>query len=191
MSERLRIGLIGAAGTGKSTVAGLLSAKIGVPFKAAKLITQRILEREGYDYGSGIRVERFLATEQRQLEILDATLEMQSVDESFVTDRTVVDLAAYALCEIHESDKAVRSVVTRCRDNLKLYTHLFLCPWMFAEMVENRRRTMDPWYQHLIHVIDRGLIAEWGLDVTVLSAEKSEDRVVEILNRIGRPTKES
>jgi len=187
MRSEIKIGFIGAAGTGKSTIARLLSRKMDIEFRAAKNITQQILDREGYEYGSGVRVERFLADTQRQLEILNETVNMHKKSGSYVTDRTVIDLAAYALCEMHDSNpRALKNIMSKCHKNLCLYTHLFLCPWIFAEIKPNHKRTLNPWYQMLIHTIELGLVEEWGVDVVVLKTESSEDRAEEVLGIIGQ-----
>jgi hypothetical protein len=191
MSEEMKIGFIGSAGTGKSTIARLLGEELDIEFRAAKHITQEILDREGYEYGSGVRIERFLASSERQLEILRGTLTMHQQDGSFVTDRTVLDLAAYGLCEMHDTDpKALRSLMHKCQKHISLYTHLFLCPWRFIQMRPNQKRTLNPWYQMLIHTIELGLIQEWDIKVVVLESESPEERVPEVLKSMGVEAKD-
>ena len=147
MGEGLRIGIVGASGTGKSSLAIALSRKLNIPFLAAKDITRKILERDGYDYMSGVQVERFLANGSRQEELLKRTLEGQTVCGSWVTDRTTVDLAAYAICELYDHDPImVRKIINSCRKPSKTYTHLFLCPWKDIPIMANNRRTLNPWY---------------------------------------------
>ena len=179
----LKIGIVGAAGTGKSSLARAVSKELGIPCLESKAITQDILERDGYDYASGIQVERFLANTGRQNEILRRTMEQEDDAESFVTDRTVVDLAAYVVCEMHGSDSAtVRNVVETCRRRVTEYTHLFVCPWEDRPVDPNQKRTLNPWYQFLIHTIEIGLISSWRMGVSgcILNAPDIEGKMSRI-----------
>jgi hypothetical protein len=81
-----------------------LADYLKIPFFPSRPITQEILERDQYDFSSGIQVERFLAAADRQSEILKKTINQQMDVDQFVTDRTFVDLAAYAICELHDDD---------------------------------------------------------------------------------------
>ena len=176
----VRIGVMGCAGTGKSAVAEEVSLKMGVPNLKSREITEDILRRDGYDYGSGIQIERFLANTGRQNEILRRTIEQQTVSD-FVTDRTVVDLAAYAICEMHHSDPtALRRIVETCRKNIPVYTHLFLCPWRDVPVADTGKRTLNPWYQYLIHIMERGILDDWGCKYVILNADDREGRMQEI-----------
>lgn len=179
----LRIGIAGGAGTGKSSFADALAKELSIPFLKSKDITQDILNRDRYDYSSGIQIERFLANSGRQNEILRRTLEQESVDE-FITDRTMVDLAAYALCEMNRDLHTVKHIYETCQKNVKRYTHLFLCPWRNVPMADNGRRTLNPWYQLMIHVIEMGIMDDWGCRYYILQAVETQGRVVESVKLI-------
>ena len=175
-----RIGIVGCAGTGKSSLAEGLAKALLIPFLKSKDITHLIVSRDGYDYSSGVQIERFLANTGRQNEILRRTLEQQSV-EQFVTDRTMIDLAAYALCELRESVDTVQHIVETCRKNMSRYTHLFLCPWQNTPMTDNSKRTLNPWYQLIIHAIERGIMDDWGCQYHIMPLVPNEQRVAEAL----------
>ena len=176
-----RIGIVGASGTGKSSFAESLAAELGIPFLKSKDITQQILVRDGYDYSSGIQIERFLSHTRRQGEILRRTLEQQSV-EQFVTDRTVVDLAAYALIEMNSDESTVNHIYETCRKSIEMYTHLFFCPFMDTTITDNGKRTLNPWYQRLVHTIERGVMEDWSKGYWLIESEKSDERVGEVMN---------
>ena len=179
-----RIGIIGCAGTGKSSLARALAAELGLPLLEAKSITEDILRRDGYDYSSCIQVERFLANTGRQNEILRRTLEQQSVDE-FVADRTVVDLAAYMMCEMHsQEDEALRDVLKTCREKVSTYTHLLFCPWEDRPVAGNQKRTLNPYYQYLIHLTERGIICDWECSYHLMLADTPENRLEEALKAV-------
>lgn len=176
----IRIGIVGCAGTGKSTVAETVATRLGIPNLKSREITEDILRRDGYDYSSGIQIERFLANSGRQNEILRRTIEQQSVPD-FVTDRTVVDLAAYAVCEMHHSDPtALRRIVDTCRKNVSVYTHLFLCPWRDVQVADTGKRTLNPWYQYLIHITELGILTDWGCQFVVLTADDKAGRMLQL-----------
>lgn len=175
-----RIGICGAGGTGKSSLAESLSKALSIPFLKSKDITHLITSRDGYDYSSGVQIERFLANTGRQNEILRRTLEQQSVDE-FVTDRTVIDLAAYALCEMREDGNAVQHIVGTCQKNIDRYTHLLLCPFQNTPLTDNGKRTLNPWYQMTIHAIERGIMDDWGCEYIVVPVIDNEQRTEEVL----------
>jgi ATP-dependent Lon protease len=180
--EGYRIGIVGSAGTGKSSFAESLAIKLGIPCLKSKDITQQILVRDGYDYSSGIQIERFLSHTRRQGEILRRTLEQQSV-EQFVTDRTVVDLAAYALIEINSDTDTVKHVYETCQKSIAIYTHLFFCPFMdMTAVTDNGRRTLNPWYQKLVHTIERGIMEDWDKDYWLIQSDNIEERIIEVID---------
>lgn len=184
----VRIGIVGCAGTGKSSLARCLAHRLNLNLLESKRITQDILERDGYDYGSGIQVERFLANTGRQNEILRRTMEMEDDLEAFVTDRTVVDLAAYVVAELNDADTQGLSHIFRtCQNRVKRYTHLFLCPWIDDKpLVQNEKRTLNPWYQFQIHALEMGIMASWGVPFVVLQGVDTEERVETIVDALSR-----
>jgi predicted ATPase len=182
----IKIAIIGSAGTGKSTLAEAVAVKLGVPNLKSREITEDILMRDGYDYGSGIQIERFLANAGRQHEILKRTLEQQSVD-SFVTDRTVIDLAAYAVCELNQSDPmALRKILDVCKKEASTYTHLFLCPWKDIPIAATKKRTLNTWYQYLIYIVEKGILDDWGCKYQVLNEDDLDERLKGILSEVGK-----
>lgn len=177
--DDFRLGLVGCAGTGKTTLAEKVAEKLSIPCLKAKDITGFILERDGYDYSSGVQVERFLSITGRQNEILRKTLEQQAVPK-FVTDRTVVDLAAYAVAGLYDDPDAIKDIYETCRKNVGLYTHLFLCRRQDGPVKKNNVRTLNPWYQLMIHAVEWGLLNDWGCQFHVLNAKTADARADEI-----------
>lgn len=180
VNEKYRIGCCGSAGTGKSGLAEGISAGLSIPFLKSKDITHDILARDGYDYSSGIQVERFLAQQGIQNELLRKTLEQQA-KEQFVTDRTVIDLAAYVLCEMSKDENTVRHIYDTCKKRAMMYTHLVLCPWQDVPVSNNQKRTLNPWYQLMIHTIERGLMDEWNLKYYTVHGANTQERTAEVL----------
>lgn len=184
--SHLRIGLVGCAGTGKTTLSERLSVALNLPCLRAKEITEEILVRDGYDYAAGIQVERFLAHMGRQSEMLRKTIEQQDIPR-FVSDRTLVDLAAYMVVELRDEDaEKSKEIFDICRKNVGNYSHLFVCPWREGPLSANNRRTLNPWYQRMIHLVEIGLLNEWGCDYHVFKAKTPEGRCEEAREVIRR-----
>lgn len=176
----MRIGIAGCAGTGKSILADKLAKELGIPFLPAKTITTEILNRDGYDYASGQPVEKFLATDTHQAEILKCTREQQSLDE-FVTDRTAIDLAAYAILEMENREK-IEKYVEDCRKTVGRYTHIVFCPWENREILNNHKRTLDPWYQFAVHSVQVGVMDKFKVVPIRVFESEVEERVKTLLS---------
>lgn len=179
-----RVGIVGCAGSGKSSFAEMLAKTLDVDFLKSKEITQDVLTRDGYDYSSGIQIERFLANSGRQNEILRRTIEQHSA-EQFATDRTVIDLAAYVVCEMNAETNVVKHIIETCKRNVGRYTHLFLCPWRDVPLTDNKRRTLNPWYQFMIHAVERGIMDDWGCRYHIIEPDDTDKRVKEALKILG------
>ncbi len=165
-----RIGIIGSAGTGKSTIAVAIADQMKIPICLSKTITGEILNRDGYDYSSMIQVERFLAQGNRQVEMLNKHIAFEDANDQFVTDRTVIDLLAYTIAESHEDPAKVDFFYKLCKEQSKKYTHLFVCPWV-GKLAPNNRRTLNPWYQYMIHSLDCSILNDWNIKFVTLGGD--------------------
>lgn len=172
----MKIGIAGCSGTGKSILADKLSQALSIPFLPSKEITGEILRRDGYDYASGQQIEKFLATEEHQMEILKKTSEQQSDVEEFVSDRTAIDLAAYAIIEM-DGPLRVKKYVEQCHKLAQVYTHIVFCPWEDKEIVDNKKRTLDPWYQFTVHSVQLGVMQRFGINCTMMKEADADERV--------------
>ena len=173
--NELRIGIAGCAGTGKSLLGEKLSVATGLPFLPAKNITGKILQRDGYDYASGQSVENFLGTPAHQQEILEATIEQHSV-EVFITDRTAIDIAAYAILELRDGHDVKRHLA-RCRELSERYTHIFFCPWRDCKISGNQRRTLNPWYQFSVYSVELNVAKMFEIKLKMLEDDDIDKRV--------------
>jgi hypothetical protein len=183
----LKVGIVGCAGTGKSSLARTLARRLDIQLLESKGITQDILERDGYDYGSGVQVERFLANTGRQNEILRRTMTMEDdAVDGFVADRTVVDLAAYVVAELHNADtRSLSHLFHACQNRVKTYTHLFLCPWKDNPVSDNDKRTLNPWYQFQIHALEVGIMDSWNIPFSIVQPDDTEARVEAIVDALS------
>ncbi len=179
MNER-RILLSGPAGTGKSTVAEAVAVSLKIPFLKAKDITNAILKRDGYDYASGVQVEKFLQTKARQIEILNKTMEQIKKDR-FITDRGLLDLAAYAMLGIDTLEaEDIDRILCMCQTNIKRYTDIYL--FKPGELLDNKKRTLNRHYQDLVYTVELGLLHEWKVKFSII--ENDDLNVTEKVKKI-------
>ncbi len=164
----MKIGIMGSGGSGKTITGFKLADELDCEFLASRSITSGILKRDSYDHG--VQVEKFIAQGQRQKEIMNLLIDRELNHSSFITDRTSIDVATYALVEMKDSDsKGLSDILEECREHAKSYTHLFVCPWAGIDLRRNNlSRTINPHYQLLIHETQIGLLVDWGLNFTML-----------------------
>lgn len=178
----MKIGIAGCSGTGKSVLAEMLAEELGIPFLPSKDITGEILRRDGYDYASGEQIEKFLSTNSRQRELLRRSVKQQSV-ESFVTDRTAIDLASYGILEMDDSLKTKKHL-DKCEEFSKIYDIVFFCSWESVEIIDNKKRTLDPWYQFTVHAVQIEAAKMFGIMMHELDNSDSKERLDESIKWI-------
>ena len=90
------IGLCGAHRTGKTTLAIALSKKLKMPFVeigTSKLFSDRNLDpAKPMDFRTRLHIQRVILNHAESIWF--------EMDESFICDRTPIDLAAYTLAEV-------------------------------------------------------------------------------------------
>nr|AKG47550.1 hypothetical protein pA_00110 [Pectobacterium carotovorum] len=94
MNPLFKLGLCGAQGSGKTTLAKHFSDKTGIPYFDANV--RGILARNGFD----CRADMSLSEYMRMQKTVCFELLSSYPDESFVTDRTPIDVVAFTLAYI-------------------------------------------------------------------------------------------
>lgn len=181
-----RIGISGSSGTGKSTLAKYVAKKLNLDVLGTKDFIREILKREDYDWSSGIQVERFLVQRNCQKEIADDILSLMDGVDTFVADRTVMDVAAYSIVELNDDIETVNVIVEECRKAASKYTHVFFCPWGILPLTPDGVRTLNPWYQFVIHSTILGLLKEWKIPYQIIEPADMNKRVENVLNIINK-----
>jgi len=172
----MKIGIMGSAGTGKSSLGLEIANVVGAEFLPAKNITRTILDREKYDWSSEVHVERFLANSGCQKELLESSMKIELQHERFVVDRTSIDFASYAIAESCWNTGEVHKLINTCEHHARTYTHLILCMWGLVPPEDNNVRTLNMWYQFNIHSLIVGLLKKWNLPYFELH-ETGDDRM--------------
>ena len=174
----IRAGFLGCSGTGRTGVATELSRRLSLPILLSRTITQPILQRDSYDYASGQQVERFLASERREIELISTRIKREKELGSFVSDRTIIDHFAYLLLDVDNySDADMKEMSLICMEHAKTYTHLFHIPWPTVKPKSNGVRTLNRWYQYSVDAVIRGLCQSWGLKVFYCSQSTNIDQI--------------
>lgn len=181
-----KIGLIGSAGIGKSSIASELSKKIDVIFLKSKDITRPILKKYNFNYSEGIAVEKFLSEKDIESEIVNKRIYQESLlTGGFITDRTTLECFAYALLSVETySDDEISLLEQICYENIKKYTHIFYFPYKNGWLEDNGLRTVNSFFQWKIDLIIRGLLDDWGIEAITV---KAENPIEFILNKLKEP----
>lgn len=166
-TEKPKIGIIGCSGLGKSSIAGTVSERLGIPFLNSKDITRPILKQFEYKYSEDCFVESFLSERDLEFELVDRRIEAEAkLRDGFVTDRTTLECFCYAFLSLHTYSEDEFSLLEMiCKSNMEQYTHLFRIPINAGWLEENGIRTMNVHLQRQIDILIKGIIEEWEIPV--------------------------
>lgn len=180
-----KIGLIGSAGIGKSSVATELSKRLDLIFLKSKDITRPILKKYNFDYNEGISVEKFLSEKEIEFEIVDKRTYQESLlPGGFITDRTTLECFAYALLSVEKyADDEIALLERICNENMKNYTHIFYFPYKNGWLEDNGLRTVNTFFQWKIDLIIRGLLDDWGIEAITINADNPVEFVLSKLEK--------
>ncbi|WP_053014183.1 MULTISPECIES: AAA family ATPase [Xenorhabdus] len=146
MKPIFRLGLTGAQGTGKSTLAKTFSEQTGIRYFDANV--RGILKRNGFDCRSEMTLKQYFNMQ----ETVAHELYSSYPDESFITDRTPVDVMAFTLAyvpptivEASEDGKSVElslnDILTQSRLAVaRHFSHVILVHGGFKVDEENMKR---------------------------------------------------
>lgn len=165
--KALKIGILGCAGLGKSTIANSVSKELDIPYLNSKDITRPILKKFDYRYSENYFVESFLSNKEIEFELVDKRLEEEHIlSGGFVTDRTTLECFCYAFLSLGTyTEEEFTMLEEICRSNMANYTHLFRLPINSGWLEENGVRTMNIHLQRQIDLLIKGVIQEWNLPV--------------------------
>lgn len=151
----MRIGIIGAAGTGKSTLAKNLAAHLGSVVIPDHV--QIVLREQGRDSWKGVGDPK----QRRKIreDALRRRISAEGDAESFVADKTVIDYLAYWLQNQAEHEDATTNAafVDKCKAAASRYDVLVYLP--YRVLVEYAAgRSTDPTHNLKVAAHKRGLL---------------------------------
>lgn len=180
----MRIGITGAAGTGKTRLATDLAARLGVPLIPD--FVPIVLAEEAGGTWRGVRDTRL--RKAIRLKAIERKIEAENAAEAFVSDRTVVDYLAYWILNQaeFETKETNWSVVELVRSHVARYTHRLLLPFR-AEIEWAENRNTDPFHNYKLSAMKRGLFDELSAPVVETPYTFGEDLDAWIARRLAPP----
>lgn len=172
----MKIGLSGTEGTGKSTLAKLISDQFNVPLipEYVRDVTKIL----------GITIPRNLPPDKMhalQTRVLDKKLKAESKHQSFIADRTTADNLAYYLRWCCNSTTTFDDAyVTTCLNNLHIYDKILILPWNTSFAIKDGFRSTDKYYRYQIHCLILGILEDQNIKYEILKETDIEERVTYI-----------
>ena len=158
--RRLRLGITGSAGVGKTTLGRRLAEILAVPFVGEGM---RARIEAGLDLHT-------LDSEGRRallLELFEQTLTVTraavGAADGFVSDRCSIDFAAFWLYYGFGFDEdATQRVFARAERALAGYDLIVVLPWGAIPLLADGVRSANPWLQLHYQVLLEGLLARYA-----------------------------
>lgn len=190
------IGLCGSHRSGKTTLAGLLAGKTGLPF--IKTDTSGVFKKAGLDPAASMDFKTRLSIQNL---VLDAAIEQwDGAACSFITDRTPVDMIAYTMADVQGAtqidEQGFSSYVERCFDAANSFFKIIVViqPGIPLVQAEGKAALNAAYLEHLNSLV-LGLCADDRLAKPCLKIPRAsldlEERANFVLERMGLPIQNS
>lgn len=189
-TAELRIGLCGGHRTGKTTLAGAVSRKSGIPF--VRTSTSGVFAENGLDPAVPMDFDTRLWIQHKVIESAEKVWKARQ--GSFITDRTPLDMLAYTLGDINGTtevdfpDLRVYSEVCFSVTN-ELFTHLVIIQPGIPLVYEKGKAALNRAYiEHLNSIIiglchdQRTVRPAWTMPAHITGLD---DRVHALMNLAG------
>lgn len=151
----MRIALMGASGTGKSTLAAYIAEKYGLEINPVG--SRSVAKAMGFESPYDVDKDGKRAEFQRRLVIEKRAWE--DAHESFVVDRTTLDNLAYTM--LHDVYAVDAPLLESIAEGMRRYTHIFYCPVdAFCQPGNDVARVKDMTYHKLYDITLRALYHE-------------------------------
>lgn len=189
----MKIAFMGAAGTGKSTLAKFVSASMDIPFVdvGSRSVANDMGFARPYDVDAAGKRDEF------QIRLLAKKMEQENGMSSLVTDRTTVDHLAYWHVHSYVNLKMLSIVPGDMGDyrsaaiaHMNRYDVVFWCPFeVFNDMADDPVREKDSYYHLMTEAIMVGLCVAGKVSTRIIRVVKSdlEERKNLVATAIAKP----
>lgn len=179
----MKIAISGSAGTGKTTLAEVLSERMGVQC-IPEGVREYLVSRGVVDFRNMTPAD----TMEMQSHLLDQKIKLENVHTDFVADRSTADNLAYCLrwCARDIQDSILSEYMVRCEQHISVYDLIVFCPWGAIPYKRDNLRSRHLYYQYEMDRLIFGILAQWTSQYYVLKSIDLEDRVLELQNVISR-----
>ncbi len=182
--------MCGSHRTGKTTLADLVSQKTGIPF--VRTSTSEVFREHGLDPSRPLDFKKRLWIQHK---ILEAAEKVWNAKRGrFITDRTPIDMAAYALADIQGSTDisftGLEEYISRCFDATnKFFRVLVLVQPGIPLVHEEGKAALNEGYLEHLNFLMLGLCNDERVSSKFLRLPREmtaiEDRVDSILQEIN------
>jgi hypothetical protein len=179
-----RIAMLGASGTGKTTLAQMVSEHFGIEINpvGARSVSRSMGFDSPYDVDKAGKRAEF----QRRLLEEKTAWEMDHLAQGFVTDRTPLDNLAYTM--LHDVKAVDEKFLQNAYEGTGLYTHILYCPVdVFIDVANDPARVADLTYHRLFDATIHGLLRQVWLWVTRIDVSTISARSIVVKNVLGEP----
>ncbi|HYE51948.1 MAG TPA: AAA family ATPase [Azospirillaceae bacterium] len=179
-----RIGIAGSAGTGKTTLAGMAAARLGLPLHEEPM---RARLAAGFDLHALTREGHRALLRADALDLARRA----AGDAGLVADRTPLDYAAFWLCNgfAVEDPAATAALLEAAVAAVADFTLVVLAPWGVLAPEADGVRSTDPWHQLHFHAVVAELARRWVPPSRLLALPDAplapEARLALLLERLG------
>lgn len=189
-----RIMFVGPSGIGKTTLAKFIETKYGIPFISGSM-SDLIPDTKEMHHAEFLHQEcRELINKDYQL--LNLRNKLFKDKETFVTDRSYVDLAAYFIYKqsTNVPECEIEAFLDICKDltikqcDLLIYLPLSMYNMKEWAMEDNKKRILNRYYQAQMSDIMGNLLTQWNrlseIDILVVPQLDFYDRIHMIMSRL-------
>lgn len=189
-----RIMFVGPSGIGKTTLAKFIETKYGIPFISGSMSdlmpdTKEMHHAEFLHQECGKLINK-------DYQLLNLRNKLFKDKETFVTDRSYVDLAAYFIYKQSTNipECEVDAFLDICKDltvqqcDLLIYLPLSMYNMKGWPMEDNKKRIINRYYQAQMSDIMGNLLTQWStlsvIDILVVPQLDFYDRIHMIMSRL-------